>query len=102
MTSVLRMFQTAIDPADVDTLCRLFAEDVLPVYRELPGCLGIELVMSVGSSAGGLVEGAAISRWSGLEEMEKAIASRPVTEAQVRVLQLLRQEPVIRVFEVLA
>jgi len=96
------MFQTAIDPTDVDALRRLFAEDILPVYRELAGCLGIELVMSVGSSAGGLVEGAAVSRWTGLEEMEKAIGSRPVAEAQVRVLQLLRQEPVIRVFEVLA
>ncbi len=102
MTPVLRMFQTAIDPADVDTLRRLFAEDVLPVYRELPGCLGIELAMCVDCSAGGLVEGAALSRWSGLEEMEKAVGSRPVAEAQVRILQLLRQEPVIRVFEVLA
>lgn len=102
MTPVLRLFQTAIDPADVDALRRLFAEDVLPVYSDLPGCLGIELVMCVGSNAGGLVEGAALSRWTGLEEMEKAIGSRPVAEAQVRILQLLRQEPVIRVYEVLA
>lgn len=102
MTQVLRMFQTAIDPADVETLRQLFSEDVLPVYVQLPGCLTMELVMSVQASAGGLVEGAAVSRWSGLEEMEIAIGSRPVAEAQVRILQLLRQEPVIRVFEVLA
>lgn len=101
MTQVLRMFQTAIDPADVDTLRRLFSEDVVPVYRQLAGCLGIELAMSVDRSAGGLVEGAALSRWSGLEEMERAVGSRAVAEAQVRILQLLRQEPVIRVFEVL-
>ncbi len=102
MTPVLRMFQTAIDPADVDTLRRLFAEDVLPVYNQLPGCLGIELAMCVERSAGGLVEGAALSRWSGREEMERAIGSRPVAEAQVRILQLLRQEPVIRIFEILS
>ena len=102
MTEVLRLFQTAIDPADLDTLRRLFAEDILPVYRNLAGCLGIELVMCVQSSAGGLVDGAAVSRWSSLEDMEKAIGSRAVGEAQVRVLQLLRQEPVIRVFEVVA
>ncbi|HUP68974.1 MAG TPA: hypothetical protein VM142_04070 [Acidimicrobiales bacterium] len=102
MTQVMRMFQTAIDPVDVDALRRLFSEDVLPVYTQLPGCLGMELFISVQSSAGGLVEGAAVSRWSNLEEMEKAIGSRPVAEAQVRILQLLRQEPVIRVFEVLA
>ncbi|HUR17951.1 MAG TPA: hypothetical protein VMZ51_03320 [Acidimicrobiales bacterium] len=102
MTQVLRMFQTAIDPGDVETLRRLFTEDVLPVYGQLTGCLGMELVLCVGSSAGGLVEGAAVSRWSNLEHMENAIGSRPVAEAQVRILQLLRQEPVIRVFEVLA
>lgn len=101
MTPVLRLFQTAIDPADIDTLRRLFAEDVVPVYTQLPGCLGIELAMSVELSAGGLVEGVALTRWSGLEEMENAVASRPVAEAQVRILQLLRQEPVIRIFEIL-
>ncbi|MEO7837339.1 MAG: hypothetical protein ABIS21_06830 [Acidimicrobiales bacterium] len=99
---MLRMFQTAIDPADVDALRRLFAEDVLPVYGQLAGCLGMELVLCTDRSAGGLVEGAAVSRWAGLEEMERAVVSRPAAEAQVRILQLLRQEPVIRVYEVLA
>lgn len=101
MTQVLRLFQTAIDPNDVDTVRRLFTEDVLPLYAGLPGCLGVELVMSVESSAGGLIEGAALSRWASLEDMERAVGSRPVGEAQVRILQLLRQEPVIRVYEVL-
>lgn len=95
------MFQTAVDPADLHEVRRLFADDVLPVYRELPGCLGMELVVSVDHNPGGLVEGAAVSRWVSRAAMEEALASRPTKEAQVRIVELLRQEPVVRVFEVL-
>ncbi len=98
--TVLRMLQSAVDPDDIDTVKRLFADDVLPVFEKLPGCLGIELLMSVESNAGGLVEGAALSRWTTIEAMEEGMGSRRVSEAQVRVFELLRHEPVIRVFDV--
>jgi hypothetical protein len=32
--------------------------------------------------------------------MDEGLASRQVAEAQVRVFELLRQEPVVRIFEV--
>ncbi|MDP9389763.1 MAG: antibiotic biosynthesis monooxygenase [Actinomycetota bacterium] len=98
---VVRMFQTAVDPADLSEVRRLFADDILPLYLELPGCRGVELVVSVDHNPGGLVEGAAVSRWESREAMDAAVASRPAKEAQVRVVELLRQEPVVRVFEVL-
>lgn len=98
--AVLRLLQSAVDPADIDTVRKLFTADVLPAFRSLPGCLGIELLVSTESNAGGLVEGAALSRWESREAMEAGMASRQVGEAQVRVFELLRQEPVVRVFEV--
>ncbi|MDQ1372726.1 MAG: hypothetical protein QOJ09_64 [Actinomycetota bacterium] len=97
---ILRMLQSAVEPADIDTVRRLFNDDVLPAFRELRGCLGIELLVSLESNAGGLVEGAALSRWESKDAMDEAMASRRVNEAQVRVFELLRQEPVVRVFEV--
>ncbi len=102
MTQTIRLFQSTVDPADVDEVRRLFAEDVLPVYQELDGCIGIELVVRTEPNAGGLIEGAALSRWESRDAMEKAVASRAAREAQVRMLELLRQEPVVRIFEVLA
>ncbi len=51
-------------------------------------------------NAGGLVEGAVVSRWSSLTAMELAVASRAVAEALVRVRGLLRVEPLVRVFEI--
>ncbi len=101
MTQTLRLFQSTIDPADVEEVRRLFVEDVLPVYKKLEGCLSIELIVRTEPNAGGLVEGAALSRWESRDAMEEAVMSRPAKEAQVRIVELLRQEPVIRVFEVL-
>lgn len=98
--TVLRILQSAVDPADIDTVKQLFADDVLPAFKALPGCLGIELLVSVESNAGGLVDGAAVSRWEGIAAMDAGMASRQVSEAQVRVFELLRQQPVVRVFEV--
>ncbi|MDP9070167.1 MAG: antibiotic biosynthesis monooxygenase [Actinomycetota bacterium] len=102
MAETLRLFQSTVDPADVEKVRRLFVDDILPVYDSLPGCLGIELVIRSEPNAGGLVEGAALSRWESRQAMEEAMASRPVQESQVRIFELLRQEPVVRVFEVLA
>lgn len=102
VNQLLRLFQSAVDPADVDAVRKLFNDDVAPAFRHLPGCLGIELVIGIETNAGGLVEGAAISRWSSREAMEKALASREVREGLVRILTLLRQEPVTRLFEVVA
>jgi quinol monooxygenase YgiN len=102
MPQYLRMFQTAVDPADVDEVARLFEDDVKPVFAGLAGCVSIELIISVDKNAGGLVDGAALSRWSSIDEMETALESREVAEALIRVRQLLRQEPISKVFEVLA
>ena len=98
---ILRLFQTAVDPADLDEIRRLFLEDVKPVFDKLPGCLGIELLMNIDPQAGGLLEGAAISRWESQEDLDRALETRDVAEAQVRILQLLRQEPVTKTFQVL-
>jgi quinol monooxygenase YgiN len=102
MTQLLRVFQSAIDPDDVDAVRQFFADDVVPAFGGMAGCLGVELLMSREASAGGLVEGAAVSRWTSAEAMDEAMASRPVREALVRVTSLLRQQPITRVFEVVA
>ena len=101
MTQYLRLYQSAVDPADVEEMQRLFVDDVVPAFSRSQGCLGLELTVSIEPNAGGLVEGAAISRWSSLDEMAAAMASHDVQEALVRVRQLLRQEPVSKVLQVL-
>lgn len=102
MSDFLRIFLTAVDPTDADVLRGLFEEDLMPVYRAFPGCLDVELAICTDHNAGGLVEAAGISRWENRRHMDAAMGSRPAHEAQVRIFELLRQEPVVRVFEVVS
>jgi quinol monooxygenase YgiN len=98
----VRWFSSAVDPADVDEIRRIFDEDVRPAFGKLEGCRGIELMMNLDRNAGGLVEGGAISHWDSLADLERALGSREVTESMVRVLALLRLEPVTKTYEVVA
>ncbi len=97
----IRLFQTAIDPSEVDAVRALFNDDVRSVLEETPGCIWVELVVSTEKNAGGLVEGCVISKWDSLANLEAGLESRGVQEALVRVRGLFRQEPVIKVYEVL-
>jgi len=99
--TVVRMYQTAVDPADVDAVRRFFNDDVKPVFDKMDGCHSIELLINVAGNAGGLVEGCALSRWRSLDDLERALTTREVGEALVRIQTILRQEPVTKTFEVL-
>jgi quinol monooxygenase YgiN len=97
---LVRLFSSAVDPGDIDEVRRIFGEDIAPVFESLPGCTSMELLLGVGSTAGGLVDAAALSRWNSQAELAAAIESRAVAESMVRILPLLQLEPVIRMFEI--
>lgn len=98
---IVRLFSSAIDPKDLPDVQRIFAEDIAPVFRSLPGCRSMELLLGTDRNAGGLVDAAALSRWSSQEELVAVIDSRPVAESMVRILPFLQIEPVIRMFEII-
>jgi quinol monooxygenase YgiN len=97
----VRMFQSSVDPSDIDQLRKFFEADVRPAFEQAPGCTSIDLLISTERNVGGLVDGCALSRWQSLDDLDAALATRGVQEALVRVLGLLRQEPVTRTYEVL-
>jgi len=101
MSEYLRIYQSSVDPSDVDDVRRLFSDDVKPAFDRCKGCVSMELAVNVEPNAGGLVEGAVISRWESLEAMAEAMASREVKEAIVRVRVLMQQEPISKVLELL-
>jgi quinol monooxygenase YgiN len=92
---LVRLFFSAVDPADRGEVARIFAEDVKPAFEAQPGCVSIELLVSSDENVGGLVEGVLVSRWDRDTDVENALRSRDVAESLVRVRQLLRLEPVI-------
>lgn len=98
----VRFFSSAVDPADVDELQRIFAEDIKPIFEGMRGCTTIELIVCREKNAGGLLDSAAVSRWASLEELDAGIESRAASESLVRLLPLLRLEPVTKTYEILA
>lgn len=97
---ILRIFLSSVAPGDVEEVVRLFQEDVLPVFEAHPECVGIELVMSTQQNVAGLIEGGAISRWRSLEGMNQALLAPELQQSQLRIRELLRREPIHKVFEV--
>jgi hypothetical protein len=97
----LRLFTTAVDPSDLDEVQRIFTEDLKPAFEAMAGCAGLELVVSTEKNAGGLVDGAVLSHWTSLEELNAALESRVVAESMVRILPFLQIEPVTKTFEIL-
>ncbi|HVW35085.1 MAG TPA: hypothetical protein VHL53_21310 [Acidimicrobiia bacterium] len=97
---IVRMFSSAIDPNDLPEVRRIFAEDIAPVFRSLSGCTSMDLLLGTDRNAGGLVDAAAVSRWSSQDELTAAIESRAVSESMVRILPFLQLEPVIRMYEI--
>lgn len=97
----VRFFSTAVDPSDLSEVRRIFAEDIKPVFESLPGCRSMELAVSTERNAGGLMDGAVVSRWGSLEDLTEAVESRVVSESMVRILPFLQIEPVIKTFEIL-
>jgi quinol monooxygenase YgiN len=99
---VIRIFKSAVHPDEVEEVVRLFAEDVKPVFESIEGCLSIELVAETSQASTGLVEGAVITRWKSRSAMLAGLEDPRVEESQQRVRRLLRRQPIVIEYTVLA
>jgi heme-degrading monooxygenase HmoA len=96
---IMRMFDTAIDPEDVERAKDLFRKEVRPAFEAFDGCRGIYMYIGLDEHSGGFVDVAAISRWESRDHINKALASREYKEALAEMKQLFEQAPIVRHFE---
>jgi quinol monooxygenase YgiN len=96
---IIRIFDTAVDPGDVEPGLAVFRRDVAPAFDAFEGCHGIELLVGVDEHSGDLVEVCAISRWDSRAAIEAAIASDDYVRALAEFRKLFQQTPIIRHFE---
>lgn len=99
---VIRVFKSAVHPDDVDEVVRLFEEDVKPVFENLPGCISIQLLMEGSRASTGLVEGAVLTMWESKQALERALGTEAVENSQRRIRRLLRVQPIVTEYVVLA
>ena len=98
---IIRMFDTAVDPDDVDQGIEIFRSTVRPAFAQFEGCRGIDLMIGKDEHSGRLTDFAAISRWDSMDAVEKAVSSDEYTEALKDLKQLFQQSPIVRHFDVL-
>lgn len=96
---IVRIFDTAMDPADIEAGKKLFRENVVPAFTAFEGCLGVEMVIGVEEHSQDLIDIASISRWESLEAIQKATASESYASALEEIRKLFQQAPIVRHFE---
>lgn len=98
---IVRIFDTAMDPDDIERAKEPFRNQVQPAFEAFEGCHGIDMYIGVGEHRGELVEVAAISRWDSIDAMESSVASPEYEVAMVELRGLFAQAPIVRLFETL-
>lgn len=96
---IIRMFDTAIDPEDVDKAKQIFVEKVRPAFEAFEGCHGIDMFLGLEEHSGGFVDVAAISRWDSEAHIQTALASASYDLAMEEMKSLFEQNPIVRHFE---
>jgi quinol monooxygenase YgiN len=92
---IVRIFNTAVDPEDVDRGKQIFREQVKPVFEAFEGCSGIEWYIGVDEHSADLVNVAALSRWESTDAIERAVASPDYEVALSQLRDLFRQTPIV-------
>ena len=96
---IIRIFDTAMDPDDVEKGKELFRNDVVPVFKAFEGCHGAEMCLGIEEHSGDLVDVVSISRWDSLEAIQAATKTDEYQEALAGIRKLFQRAPIIRHFE---
>lgn len=94
---IIRMFDTAVDPEDVERGQELFRSQVRPAFEAFDGCHGIDMYIGVEAVAG-FVDVVAVSRWSSEDQIDRALASEEYAEALAELKELFESAPIVRHF----
>ena len=96
---IIRLFDTSVDPGDVEKAVTVFRAEVAPAFDAFQGCHGIELLVGVDEHSGDLVELCAMSRWDTRDAIDAAIGSDDYVRALAEFRKLFQQTPIVRHFE---
>jgi quinol monooxygenase YgiN len=96
---IVRIFNTTVDPEDVERGKQIFREQVKPVFEAFEGCSGVEWYIGVDEHSADLVDVAALSRWDSMAAIEAATSSPEYEEALRQLRELFHQAPIVHHYE---
>ncbi|MFN2388139.1 MAG: antibiotic biosynthesis monooxygenase [Actinomycetota bacterium] len=96
---IVRIFDTAVDPRNVERGKELFRDRVQPAFAGFAGCHGIEMLIGIEEQSGGYIEVTAVSRWESLDAIQRATATTQYDEALEELRELFEMTPIVRHYE---
>ena len=96
---IVRIFDTAMDPDDLERGKQLFRDDVVPAFESFEGCHGAEMSLGIEEHSGDLIDVVSISRWESMEAIHDATRTDQYQEALAEIRKLFQRAPIIRHFE---
>lgn len=96
---IIRIFDTAMDPDDIEKGKRLFRDQVIPAFHAFDGCHGAEMNLGIEEHSGDLVDVVSISRWDSMEAIQVATKTEEYQDALAEIRKLFQRSPIIRHFE---
>ncbi|MDQ3645629.1 MAG: antibiotic biosynthesis monooxygenase [Actinomycetota bacterium] len=96
---IVRIFDTAVDPRNIELGKQLFRDQVAPAFSGFSGCHGIEMLIAVEEGSGGYVDVTAISRWDSIEAIEGATETPEYNEALKDLRELFEKTPIVTHYE---
>lgn len=96
---IVRTFDTAVDPQDIERGTQMFRDVVRPAFEGFAGCKGIEMYLRVDERHRDLVDVMALSRWDSVEAMDAATNTDEYREAMSEIGLLFQHTPIVRIFE---
>ena len=96
---IIRIFDTAMDPDDVEKGKQLFRDQVVPAFNAFDGCHGAEMNLGIEEHTGDLVDVVSISRWDSMEAIQNATGTEEYADALQEIRKLFQRSPIIRHFE---
>lgn len=97
---IIRIFDTAIEPDDIEQAKGMFRDQVKPAFERFEGCHGIDMHIGIDEHSKDLVEVAAISQWESFAAIEEATSHPSYDRALEQFRKLFQQTPIVRHFEV--
>lgn len=98
---IIRIFETAVEPDDVESGKEIFRSDVRPVFEGFEGCRGIDLYIGLDEHSADLVNFVVISRWDSMDAIDATTATEEYSHALTELRHLFQQTPIIRHFELI-
>ncbi len=97
---IARVFDSAVEPDDLESIKQMFREKVRPAFEGFAGCRDIRMEIGIDEHSRDLIDVAVISNWESVSALEAAVATSEYEVVMRDFRPFFQQTPLVRQFEI--